>query len=272
MRLQGKTIAVLHDIIPLRMKHAFYSSKAEGCRINVEDILLRASRIVTVSEFSRNDIADFFGIDKNRIDVVYNGVNADEFSRHNVTDETYNRLREKYCLPSKYVLYFGGWEPRKNLEGVISAYSLLPPELRRIYQLVVTNPSQGIKDLAQHKGISEDVHFISNIPAADKPRIYQMASVSLWLSFYEGFGLPVIEAQASGVPVICSNVTSMPEVAGDAAILVDPHDTKAIASAIERVLTDEALREALIAKGYENIKRFSWDESAQKLHDIILNV
>ncbi len=99
-----------------------------------------------------------------------------------------------------------------------------------------------------------------------------MASVFVWPSLFEGFGLPILEAQASGVPVVSSNATSMPEVAGDSAILVDPKDTKAIASAVERVLTDDELHKNLVMKGFENIKRFSWDESAKKLHDIILSL
>ena len=99
-----------------------------------------------------------------------------------------------------------------------------------------------------------------------------MASVMVWLSLYEGFGLPIVEAQAAGTPVVCSNATCLPEVAGDAAVLMEPRDIDAIAAAIERCLDDEPFRQDLIAKGYENIKRFSWDNSAKKLHDIIMSV
>ena len=99
-----------------------------------------------------------------------------------------------------------------------------------------------------------------------------MASLLVWLSIYEGFGLPIVEAQAAGVPVVCSNVTSLPEVAGDAAVLVDPMDTAATTAAMERCLYDAPFRQDLIAKGRENVKRFSWDESAKKLHDIILSL
>ena len=99
-----------------------------------------------------------------------------------------------------------------------------------------------------------------------------MADLFAWLSFYEGFGIPILEAMASGVPVVCSNRTSIPEVAGDAAVLVDPENISEISNAIEKVLTDENLRADLISKGYENTKRFSWEKSAQKLHDIILSL
>ncbi|MBQ7594925.1 MAG: glycosyltransferase family 4 protein, partial [Synergistaceae bacterium] len=270
MRLKGKILAVIHDIIPLRVKE--YSSMYELCLKNSNDILSRASRIITVSEFSRKDIADFFGIDKNRIDVVYNGVDVEEFSCLNTSKTVMEQLRIKYLLPEKYILYFGGSDPRKNVEAVINAYSILPDELQKIYKLVITNPSQKVMDLALEKGITSNVHFIRNIPSEDKPGIYQMAACFLWLSFYEGFGLPLVEAQASGVPVVCSNVTSMPEVVGDSALLVSPYDIRAISSKIEEILIDKELRENLIAKGYENIKRFSWDESAKKLHDIIINL
>ena len=153
----------------------------------------------------------------------------------------------------------------------MKAYSILPAEFMDTYKLVITNPSNEIKDLVNAQGISEHVHYLDEVPDEDKPGIFRGASLFVWPSLYEGFGLlPILEAQASGVQVVCSNAASMPEVAGDSAILFDPHDTEAIASAIERVLTNEDLRDELAAKGCENIKRFSWDKSAQKLHDIII--
>ena len=276
MRIRGKTVVVIHDIIPLRVKYDSSRKNPDAIgkyteRIfarNTEDVLKRASCIITVSEFSRQDIADYYHIDPARIKVVCNGIDPAVYAgKYDLQS-----IREKYVLPDKYVLYFGACSARKNVETLIRAYSKLPENLRREYKLVITNPVEDTTDCVKDCGISDNVHYIKAVPESDKPAIYQMASLSVWPSLYEGFGLPVLEAMASGVPVICSNVTSMPEVAGNAAILVDPLDDSVMSKEIERVLTDSDLRSELIAKGYENIKRFSWDESAKKFHDIIINL
>lgn len=273
IRLKGKIVVVVHDIIPLRVNSnpSRKSNDHLGKRTryvterNTRDILKKASQIIVDSEFTRKDLADYFDIDPSGIEVIYCGINSDIYSRK------YDLLnvREKYNLPEKYILYFGACAAHKNVETLIRAYSKLPESLRREYKLVITNPVEDITDCANDCKVSDYVHYIRAVPESDKPAIYQMASLFVWPSFYEGFGLPVLEAMSSGVPVVCSNVTSMPEVAGDAAVLVDPLDDSGMAHEIERVLCDENLRKELIAKGYENIKRFSWDDSAKKFHDII---
>ncbi len=198
--------------------------------------------------------------------MVYCGVNAEEFQQ----PFDHEAVRTKYKLPEKYILYFGTCGPRKNVESVIRAYARLPETVRKEYALVITNPTAAVKACAVENNVTPC--YVDGVSAEDKAAVYQMASVLIWLSIYEGFGLPVIEAQAAGTPVVCSNVTSLPEVAGDAAVLVDPMDTEAIADAIERCLYDEPFRQELIAKGHENVKRFNWDESAKKFHDIIVNL
>ena len=178
----------------------------------------------------------------------------------------------KYDLPERYILYFGSCGGHKNVPALVKAYSILPAELKDNYKLVITNPSSEVKNLVNTSGLSRQVQYLNSVPDSDKPSVYRRASLFVWPSLYEGFGIPILEAQASGVPVVSSNATVMPEVAVDSAVLVDPKDTEAIASAIERVLTNEGVNKELIAKGYENIKRFSWDESAKKLHDIIIQL
>ncbi len=277
MPIKGKLIAVIHDIVPLRLEYDPSRKEHTGglSRDFMEtflkdnkDIIRRASKIVAVSKYTRKDFAEYFNIDESRIEVVYSNIKPFVYSR----EYDLNLIREKYNLPERYILYFGSCHKRKNVETLIRAYAKLHETIQSEYKLVITNPVEDTTDCVNDCGISDYVHYIEAIPEADKPAIYQMASVSVWPSLYEGFGLPVLEAMASGVPVICSNVTSMPEVAGDAAILVDPLDASGMAREIERVLTDSELRKELIAKGYENIKRFSWDESAKKFHDIIMSL
>ena len=272
IKLEGKIIAVIHDIIPLRMSNleTFKGRMLfKSVMHNMEKVLSNATKIITVSEFSKSDILDYFGLkDDGRIEVVRCGADVSDFSR------TYNfdTLRKEYGLPKKYMLYFGQCGTRKNLCSLIKAYSLLPKSLREEYKVVIANPKPHVKKCAEECGVSDNMHYIYRVPDKDRPGIYQAASLIVLPSFYEGFGLQIVEGMAAGVPVLCSNVTSMPEVAGNAAILIDPHNIQDISQGIERGLTDETLRAELIRKGYENIKRFSWDKSAEKFHSIITSL
>ena len=225
-----------------------------------------------MSEYSRKGIAECFNVDGSQIEVVYNAVNAEEFSRDKSSSEYFRGLRKKYGLPEKYILHFGNCLPHKNVEGMIRAYAMLPENLRAEYGLVIPNPNGSVRKCAGENGVSGNVIYTDKIPDEDKPGIYQLASLFAWPSYIEGFGIPILEAQASGVPVVSSNTASMPEVAGNAAVYFDPYDTAGMSEAMRRCLTDEILRGELVAKGYENIKRFSWDKSAEKFHDIITSL
>ena len=264
---KGKVVSCIHDITPFRVPETFTPDFLALHKKAFENACGKSTKIITDSEFSKKDIIDFTHMDENKIDVVYCGVNSEYFSKR---QNNLDNVRIKYALPDKYILYFGTCRPHKNVESVINAYVHLPEATRREYALVITNPKEVTKFCAMKNNVAP--HYIENVSEEDKPAIYQMASVMVWLSLYEGFGLPIIEAQSAGTPVVCSNVTSLPEVAGDAAVLVDPLDTETTVDAIERCLHDEPFRQDLIAKGHENIKRFSWDESAKRLHDIIMSL
>ena len=260
--VRGKVVTCVHDIVPLRgaSGDAVFYKKA------LENVIEKSERIITLSEFSKRDIMEFFHIGGERIDVVPCGVNAEQFQ----LPFDRERIRAKYRLPEKYILYFGTCTRRKNVESVIRAYARLPEAVRKEYALVITNPLEGTKACAAGSGITPC--YVDGVSAEDKAAVYQMASVLVWPSLYEGFGLPIIEAQAAGTPVVCSNVTSLPEVAGDAAVLVEPMDTEALAAGMERCLYDASFRQNLIAKGHKNVSRFTWDDSAKRLHDILVNL
>lgn len=265
--IKGKVITCVHDIIPLRVHTSDFEPEfVDFYRKAFKNVIEKSTKIITDSKFSKQDIVDYAHINESQIDVIYCGVNTEEFQRP--FDREF--IRAKYNLPEKYILYFGTSVPRKNVESVIKAYARLSEATRQEYALVITNPKEAIKACAVENNVTP--HFIENVSKEDKAAVYQMASVLVWLSIYEGFGLPIIEAQAAGTPVVCSNVTSLPEVAGDATVLVDPMDTETTTAAIERCLYDAPFRQDLIAKGHENIKRFSWDDAAKRLHDIILNL
>lgn len=271
IRLKGKVIAVLHDIIPLRFE-VLSSGIIDKIRKNAEDLIKRATKVITVSEYSKKDIIDGLDADGSKIEVIHNAVNAEEFSRDKSTSEYFRGLRKKYGLPEKYILHFGSCLAQKNIDTLIRAYAMLPENLRDEYSLMITNPDDEVMKCAGENGVSGRMIYADKIPDEDKPGIYQLASLFAWPSYIEGFGIPILEAQASGVPVISSNTASMPEVAGNAAVYFDPYDTAGMSEAMHRCLTDEILRSELIAKGYENVKHFSWDESARKFHDIITSL
>ena len=270
LRVRGKVIGVIHDIMTLRIP-GYKGSTSQIFEQRIRAMIDRCDMIVTVSEFSKQDIVDYFKADPEKIAVINGGIITTEFEAP-IDDERVNRLRGKYNLPDKYILHFGSCLLQKNVEGLVKAYSLLPENLRSEYKLLITNPSEEVRQCVRDNNMSSHVLFLNNIPDEDRAGIYKLASVFVWPSFYEGFGVPPLEAMAAGVPVVASNAASMPEILCDAAYYVSPHDTQEIAHATYIVLTDENLRRELTAKGYENLKRFSFDESARMWHDIILSL
>ncbi len=276
--ITGKTITVLHDVFPFHIEGLPWD---DTFKKNARAIAKKATRIVTVSEYSKKDIVEVLHADPDKIDVVYNAVDPEIFSREKTSAEKFRALREKYGLPEKYILHFGSCLPQKNVPALIRAYSMMPDALKNEYSLVITNPEQvvetsegkdDIRKIAAENGVSDYVVFPEKISDDDKIGMYQLASLMAWPSYLEGFGIPILEAQASGVPVVSSDSSSMPEVAGDSVVYFNPYDTDGMSQAMTKCLTDELLRSELVAKGYENLKRFSWDKSAKKFHDIITSL
>lgn len=227
----------------------------------------KAARIVTVSEFSKSDICQMFGITPLQVDVVYNGA-SDEF--HPCGEDIQAKIREQYTDGKPFFLYIGAIHPRKNLTGLLLAFDQFrsTPGAPDVQLLVVgermfkNHPVDHVLRKMQYRS---SVRFVGRLPQADLPFLTGSALALTFVPFFEGFGIPVLEAMQSGVPVICSNSTSLPEVAGDAALLTDPYDTGQIANAMFRLATDDALRKELSVKGLERSKVFSWDNTADLL-------
>jgi glycosyltransferase involved in cell wall biosynthesis len=230
-----------------------------------------AQRIIAVSQFTAADLTRFYGTPPSKIGVVYEAVDrrpqtADDGSIPSPQSPVPN---PQSPIPSpQYALYLGTIQPRKNLARLIEAYARLVERYHVEWDLVLAGKrgwlSEELYTTVQRQGIGERVHFPGYIPEEDAPGLLRGAIFFAFPSLFEGFGLPVLEAQQMGVPVMCSNNSALPEVAGDAAILVDPTDVDAIADAMLRLSQDEALRQQLIARGYENVKRFSWEKAAQE--------
>jgi glycosyltransferase involved in cell wall biosynthesis len=230
----------------------------------------RSARVLTVSEASKRDILRYFSIPAHKIDVIYNAI--DERFGEAPGEEDVSRVRERYQLNDPYVLYAGNIKPHKNLERLIEAFHLLRRHgLDNVKLLIVGDEISKYATLrrAVHRyKLHQHVRFFGFVPDKTLAVFYRLASVFVFPSLYEGFGLPPLEAMASGTPVITSNVSSLPEVVGDAAIMLDPYDPIAIEQAMRLVLTQPALREDLRQRGFARVKQFSWERSVRRIRAI----
>lgn len=226
-----------------------------------------AKRIIAVSEFTKKDVIERFGADPQKIVVAEHGFDRSHY-RPRKKGEKVNSIRILKLRP--YILFVGRIEKKKNIDGLLEAYRIIKTRSTKSYKLVlIGKPGFGHEQFQDQvrrfpSFIRHDVHFLGWVGEEETAEFYRNAALFVFPSHFEGFGIPVIQAMASGVPVVCSNTTSLPEVAGDAALLVDPHDPKIIASAMQKALEDRSLRKSLIKKGLRRVRKFSWEKSARK--------
>jgi glycosyltransferase involved in cell wall biosynthesis len=237
--------------------------------------LAQAAEIVAVSEATRRDLLDHYRVDPERVTVIHHGIDPDRYRP--ASAQEVRRIRERFGIDGPYVLFLGGLEPRKNLPGLIHAWGGLAEEARPTLVLagasVPWNP-EGRRQLETTlAGISPNarrgVVLTGYVGHRDKVALLTGAEALVFPSRYEGFGLPILEAMAVGVPVLTSDLSSMPEVAGDAAVLVDPNSEVAIGEGIERLLGDEELRGQLRRAGRRRVQAFSWDVAARRHADVL---
>ena len=219
-----------------------------------------ADVIFTVSRHSENEILSYYPMAKGKIAVNYPGVDVAFFAEPS-SKEKCAEVKEKYNTGEMYFLFVGQDRENKNLARLLNAYALLPEEIRKNHKLVIANHGRELKEQAEKLALP-GVVLLNGIENDDIAAVVQCAGALMLVSTFEGFGLPLVEAMAAGVPAITSNVSCLPEVAGGAALLADPYSEKSIAEAMERVITDEALREELIEKGRARAKDFTWENTA----------
>jgi glycosyltransferase involved in cell wall biosynthesis len=266
-----KSVVTIHDCIHLRFPQYLPNRLAYAyARSSLWFATHRSNRVLTVSEASKRDILRYYRVPENKIDVIYNAID-ERFGEAPAPDEV-ERVRERYQLNDPFVLYAGNIKPHKNLERLIEAFHTLRRDgLDSVKLLIIGDEISKYATLrrAVHKyKLHKHVRFFGFVPDKTLAVLYRLAGVFVFPSLYEGFGLPPLEAMASGTPVITSNVSSLPEVVGDAALLIDPYDPDAIACAMRRVLTEPALREDLRQRGFQRVKEFSWDRSVRRVHEI----
>lgn len=263
-------VVTLHDLIPLKHPETEKFAAQMYWRLQIPIAATRSDFIITDTEYARQEIMADFNVNPERIVSIPLGYNP---AMNAVRDPAYGvEVRKRYGLPGNYILYVGTIQPRKNIGSLIEAYARLLKESGQTPVLVIVGRKgwlydklfARIKELALEKKII----FTGFVPDEDLPYIYDGARVFSYLSFFEGFGLPPLEAMACGVPVVVSNTTSLPEVVGDAGISVDPTNIDAIATGLHRVLNSQDVAQTMIRKGLERASTFSWDQCARKTIEI----
>ncbi|HYE89165.1 MAG TPA: glycosyltransferase family 1 protein [Vicinamibacterales bacterium] len=273
--LRCRSVVTIHDCIhlmfpeylPNRLAHVY-------ARGSMWSASRKADRILTVSEASKRDILRFFNVAPDRVEVIYNAI--DERFLAPADAERMDLVRQRYQLDHPFVLYVGNIKPHKNIERLIDAFGRARSEVDNDLKLIIIGDEiskyPALRQSVHKHKLDKHVRFLGFQPMETLAAFYRLARVFVFPSLYEGFGLPPLEAMACGAPVVTSNVSSLPEVAGGAALLVDPYDEDAIANAMIRAITDDYLRAELIEKGRQRAQSFSWTQSVRKIHNIYMQV
>jgi glycosyltransferase involved in cell wall biosynthesis len=267
----GPTVVTIHDCIhlmfPESLKHRLGYAYA---RASLWTAAHKSDRIFTVSEQSKRDILKFFRVPPEKIVVTPNAI--DERFGVPPSEEVVRQTRERYQLSHPYILYVGNIKPHKNLERLIEAFDKVRSQGRPELELLIIGDEisklQALRRAVHKYNLHRYVRFHGHVPADTLSVFYRLASVFVFPSLYEGFGLPPLEAMASGTPVVTSNVSSLPEVVGDAAVLVDPYSVDAIAAGILSVMHSAHLRDELRQKGFARVQQYSWMRSVECVRHI----
>ncbi|MEI7451757.1 MAG: glycosyltransferase family 1 protein [Candidatus Falkowbacteria bacterium] len=265
-----KKVITIHDLSFLRYPEFFSRRKNFWHKsIRVEKMISKFDKIVAVSENTKNDLIELCDVPAEKIQVIYSGL-APEYKVLSKDDPRLKTVRAKYDLPAEFILYLGNIEPRKNIAGLIRAYNTFRgehPELSAVKLIIAGATGWRIKETfteLHNSPYLADIKFLGYVDREDKVFLYNCAKIFVYPSFYEGFGFPPLEAMACGVPVVTSNISSLPEIVGAAAMTVDPNNINAIAEAMAEVLKTPDLYNALAARGVERAQEFDWNKTAAK--------
>ena len=266
-----RSVVTIHDCIHLMFPQYLPNKAAYAyARVSMWAAVKRSNCILTVSEASKRDILHFFNVAPEKIVVVYNAI--DDHFWLTPPEEEVARVRESYQLDHQFVLYVGNIKPHKNLVRLIEAFDELrrsgPEELKLLIIGDEISKLPSLRRAVHRHKLHKHVRFLGYVSDGTLRILYRLASLFVFPSLYEGFGLPPLEAMASGTPVVTSNQSSLPEVTGDAAVLVDPYDVSSIVDGMRRVLTDPVLAANLRRRGPERAREFSWPRSVQKIRAV----
>lgn len=261
----GPIVTTIHDLSVIRYPEWHPADRVRWYERDFLAGLPRAEHFITVSEFTKREMVELLGIEPNRITTVPLAPRA---TCHPRPQEAARNWLETHGLPPDYLLFVGTLEPRKNVSGLLAAYARLPQDCRRRYPLLIAGAggwgTERLGEMISRHGVTGQVHPLGYVSDEDLPWLYAGARALVWPTFYEGFGLPPLECMASGTPVIASNAASLPEVVGDAGLLVNPNDEADLTDSMRRVIEDPALAVTLSEKGIARSARFSWRLCAAK--------
>jgi glycosyltransferase involved in cell wall biosynthesis len=269
-------VVTLHDIIYIESNGNFKKGGSWYQKLGniyrrwvVPPLIKKSKAVVTVSRFEKNRIQQFMGQEEKLIS-IYNGVGT-HFKK--ITDPaTLEQVKNRYNLPEDFFFFLGNTAPKKNTPNVLRAFAQFKKQKKTPFKLVMSDYKEKIlvKTLNEigYTQVRDDIHLTGYVPNADMPAILSQSKIFLYPSLRESFGIPILEGMACGVPVITSNTSSMPEIAGDAAVLIDPHKPEEITAAIRKVLYNTDYREALIRKGMKKVSKFSWQNMAKEYLEV----
>lgn len=270
----GKFVMTVNDIIPKLHPEFFTKDVSETFEENIDKARL-ADKIISISETTKNDLVKYYNFNPENISVAHSGVDSD-FRVLSLSGNEKAELKSRFRLRDNFILYVGTIEPRKNISGLIKALGILKEKYDAPHQLVITGMRGWMyEDILKEMDNSPYREYIVITDYITKPELialYNLAAVSAYPSFYEGFGLPLLESFACGTPCVTSDAPALKEVGADAALFADPHDPSDIADKIYSAISDEPMRKLLIGKGIERAKSFSWENTARKMLEVFKEV
>jgi glycosyltransferase involved in cell wall biosynthesis len=265
------SLLTVHDLSFLRYPQGAHPALLAWLTKAVPRSLRRARHVLADSESTRADLIELMQVPTDRITVI--GAGVEERFQPVTEPETLGQIQARYKLPDRFILSVSTLEPRKNFTGLIAAFSQMAaasemPSIADLHLVIAGGKGWLYDDIfaaAKTSPFRERIHFAGYVADEDLPALYSLATLFAFPSHYEGFGIPVLEAMACGTPVVCANNSSLPEIAGDAALMVEATDMEALADAMRRLVVDSLLREKLIRRGYEQARKFRWEEAARRL-------
>ena len=258
-----KTYITMHDLSQYHIENKYDGFRMFYVKKIIPRFLSKAHCIFSISESTKKDLIKYYKLDENKIVINYNGFNSSTYSAENCIKREDSKVLSS--INSKYILYVARIEhPGKNHLNLIKAYEMLPDAVKKEYCLVFAgsfwNEGEKVREYANKSKDKNKINFLGFVDDAEMPGLYKNASLYAFPSFYEGFGIPILEAMSSEIPVICSNTSSLPEVGGDAVYTFDPEKPEDIKQKMELLLNDEKIRSDMIAKGNIRVKEFSWEK------------
>ncbi|MFA6946783.1 MAG: glycosyltransferase family 1 protein, partial [Pedobacter sp.] len=264
------SVVTIHDLIYYRYPDYYPFVDRKIYEYKMRYAADHADKIIAISETTKTDLINLFNADKERIEVIYQ--NCDPAFRKHVSDQEKVRIRSAYNLPEQYLLNVGTIETRKNSLLAVKAIKELPSNVHLVIIGKDTPYAEKVKEFVNNNKLANRVHFYKNVPFNDLPGIYQMAEVFLFPSEFEGFGIPVVEALSSGIPVIAARGSCLEEAGGTGSIYIDPRDSSELAAQISMVLNSPEKKQEMIKAGYDHLNQFSDQKTADQLNKLYQNI